>query len=165
MRSRPDFNEFMQSFIYMLFNGYGKQRATKELGSAMLNRWQTLNILSSETTVVTPEFYGGAARRILELHLSEALERELIGECNKTSAYCYGLAGRKMLDLLEAYPSQVWQELYEKACDRLFLLDNGKHESTQLMVLALVLLADVLFALVRTGRTDVAQLTPLLADA
>ena len=47
MRSRPDFNEFMQSFIYMLFNGYGKQRATKELGSAMLNRWQTLNILSS----------------------------------------------------------------------------------------------------------------------
>ena len=165
MRSRPDFNEFMQSFIYMLFNGYGKQRATKELGSAMLNRWQTLNILSSETTVVTPEFYGGAARRILELHLPEALERELIGECNKTSAYCYGLAGRKMLDLLEAYPSQVWQELYEKACDRLFLLDNGKHESTQLMVLALVLLADVLFALVRTGRTDVAQLTPLLADA
>lgn len=59
----------------------------------------------------------------------------------------------------------MWQELYEKACDRLFLLDNGKHESTQLMVLALVLLADVLFALVRTGRTDVAQLTPLLADA
>lgn len=44
-----------------------------------------------------------------------------------------------MLDLLEAYPSQVWQELYEKACDRLFLLDNGKRESTQLMVLALVL--------------------------
>ena len=88
----------MRAFIYMLFNGYGKQRATKELGSAMLNRWQTLNILSSETAVVTPEFYGGAARRILELHLPEALERELIGECNKTSAYCYGLAGRKMLD-------------------------------------------------------------------
>ena len=131
----------------------------------MLNRWQTLNILSSETTVVTPEFYGGAARRILELHLPEALERELIGECNKTSAHCYGLAGRRMLDLLEAYPAQVWQELYEKACDRLFLLDEGRYESTQLMVLALVLLADVLFALVRTGRTDVAQLTPLLADA
>lgn len=165
MRSRPDFNEFMQSFIYMLFNGYGKQRATKELGSAMLNRWQTLNILSSETTVVTPEFYGGAARRILEISLPKALERELISECNKTSAHCYGLAGRKMLDLLEAYPAQVWQELYEKACDRLFLLDEGRHESTQLMVLALVLLADVLFALVRTGRTDVAQLTPLLADA
>ena len=165
MRSRPDFNEFMQSFIYMLFNGYGKQRATKELGSAMLNRWQTLNILSSETTVVTPEFYGGAARRILEISLPKALERELISECNKTSAHCYGLAGRKMLDLLEAYPAQVWQELYEKACDRLFLLDEGRHESTQLMVLALVLLADVLFALIRTGRTDVAQLTPLLTDA
>ena len=39
MRSRADFNEFMQGFIYMMFNGYGKQRATKELASASLNRW------------------------------------------------------------------------------------------------------------------------------
>lgn len=165
MRGRADFNDFMQAFIYMLFNGYGKQRATKELGSAKLNRWQTLNILSSETTVVTPEFYGGAARRILEISLPKALERELISECNKTSAHCYGLAGRRLLDLLEAQPAEVWQQLYEKACDRLFLLDDGKHEATWLMVLALVLLADALFALVRAGENDIERLPPLLDAA
>lgn len=165
MRGRADFNDFMQAFIYMLFNGYGKQRATKELGSAKLNRWQTLNILSSETTVVTPEFYGGAARRILEISLPKALERELISECNKTSEHCYGLAGRRLLDLLETHPAEVWQHLYEKACDRLFLLDDGKHEATQLMVLALVLLADALFALIRAGGTDIEKLPPLLDAA
>lgn len=165
MRSRPDFNEFMQSFIYMMFNGYGKQRATKELASASVNRWQTLNILSSETTVLTPEFYGGAGRRILEVRLPQALPRELISECNRTSAKCYGLAGRKMLELLERFPAELWQEKYAQVCDRLFAVDENQHESTQIMVLALVMLADAVFALVKAGKEDLAELPEMLADA
>lgn len=149
MRSRADFNEFMQSFIYMMFNGYGKQRATKELGSATLNRWQTMNILSSETAVLTPEFYGGAGRRILELQLVQALPRSIISECNQISSKCYGLAGRRLLALLEKYPAEVWQDWYAKICEKLFLLADGKQESTKVMVLAVVLLADALFALIK----------------
>lgn len=165
MRSRADFNDFMQSFIYMLFNGYGKQRATKELGSACVNRWQTLNILSSETTVITQEFYGGAVRRMLEIHLSEALEREVIVECNKTSLQNYGMAGRKMLTLLEAYPKEIWQEFYAQISERLFLADEGRHESTQIMVLALILLADALFMLLKEKAKDLTQLAHFLDDA
>lgn len=165
MRSRADFNEFMQGFIYMMFNGYGKQRATKELESASLNRWQTVNILSSETTVLTPEFYGGAGRRLLEVRLPQALPRELISECNKTSSNCHGLAGRKMLGLLERFSTEIWQEQYEQVCNRLFDLDDGRHESTQIMILGLVMLADALFGLLRADKKNLDELPSMLADS
>ena len=70
-----------------------------------------------------------------------------------------------MLNLLAGFSAEIWQERYAQVCDRLFEMDEGRHESTQIMVLALVMLADALFGLLRADKENLDELPSMLADS
>lgn len=137
-----DMDKFLQTLIYMLHNGKGKLRADKEANAAQVKRWHTMNIISSEQTLVTKTMTGGAGRRVLELELNKRLSKESMVYYNDLVARCHGCAKEDYLRFLEKASRQVLQRSYNQVRDKLFLMDGGRHEDTAVSMLALIVVAD-----------------------
>ena len=144
MSKGKEMEKFLQTLIYMLHNGKGKLRADKEANAAKVKRWHTMNIISSEQTLVTKTMTGGAGRRILELELDQRLSKESLSFYNSLVAHCHGCAKESYLRFLERTPRELLQRIYNQMRDRLFTLDGGRHEDTAVSMLALIVVADFL---------------------
>lgn len=144
LQGKKDMQKFVQTLIYMLYNSTGKLRATKDVRTANVSRWQTFNILSSEEPLTSPEFYGGARRRIIELNLPEKLSRDSIILYNEVCSMHYGFAGRRLLQHIEQFPLENIFNMYNYARNYLYKVDDNRHDDTQITTLTLVVIADML---------------------
>lgn len=142
MGKGKEMEKFLQTLIYMLHNGKGKLRAGKDTNAAQVKRWHTMNIISSEQTLVTKTMTGGAGRRILELELEQRLSKESMSFYNNLVTHCHGCAKEPYLRFLERTPREVLQKSYNQVRDQLFALDKCKHEDTAVSMLALIVVAD-----------------------
>lgn len=144
LQEKKDMQRFVQTLIYMLYNSTGKLRATKDIHTENVSRWQTFNILSSEEPLTSPEFYGGARRRIIELNLAHKLPRESISFYNDVCTENYGFGGRKLLQYVEQQQAGELLKMYAIVRNYLYAVDKNAHDDTQITTIALITLADIL---------------------
>lgn len=144
LQEKKDMQKFVQTLIYMLYNSTGKLRATKDIRTENVSRWQTFNILSSEEPLTSEEFYGGARRRIIELNLPKRLARKNISLYNDVCTYNYGFAGRKLLEYIEQEVNESLPKMYSIVRNYLYEIDNNAHDDTKITTLAIIVLADII---------------------
>lgn len=86
--------------IYMLCEGIGKSRGTKEGGLRAQGRWSTCMLSTGEQPIVQSNSGGGAAARVIEVNFGGQPfyrdAREVADICHKN----YGFAGREFVEAL-----------------------------------------------------------------
>jgi hypothetical protein len=133
--------DFVDSLMYILGEGKGKTRGTKNGSLAEYATWETLAVTTGEHPISSDNSTTGVKTRVLELHVKDVLNEEQAIALHVGFKDLYGTAGpefiKKIMNFEELQP--LYNELFATVVEQLPDL-----MSSHLSALALIGITDAL---------------------
>ena len=126
-----------ESLIYLLTEGQGKSRGTKEGGLEATTQWNNIIFLSGEEPITKPTFKEGAKNRVIEVEENNTI----IENGNEVANFIYnnyGFAGKDFIKIIRDNKDLIF-ELYNEFVE---ILRKYSIHSKQINALATILVAD-----------------------
>jgi uncharacterized protein (DUF927 family) len=139
-----------EKFAYLLSQGKGKHRGTRDGGLQKPTEWNLISITNAEKSILEDNSKEGMNNRIVEISCDTPTSKDLIKTADIVRNN-YGFAGRKLINQITKgkLSPEIIKEIYNKFYT--FCYKDGKKASKQAIAYAILLLGDVLREIVING--------------
>ncbi len=133
----------IENIIYMICEGKGKTRGSKEGGVQKVNRWRTVALATGEEPITNGTSQTGVFSRVIEIYQGPFASESEAGQMHQAAAANYGHAGPAFVKSLTRKDPESLNQKYADMVAFVKSIGDGKAGS-HVNSIALIALADAL---------------------